>query len=222
MWRIDTLVRLRPRTIGQGRPDREPTTPGSLACVVHCCSGMSELIVMAFDDEQQAKEVRASLLRMQKEHLVDLEDAAVVVKTVDGRMRLEQIHDLPLAGAVSGTFWGLLIGMLLAAPLVGAALGAGTGAIAGALADIGVDDDFMREVGSTLPTGSSALFILVRKLTPDKMVAELRPFEGRLLRTSLSTSDEEELRRALESARVDPTRRAPAAPVAEASHAPPA
>lgn len=162
---------------------------------------MSELIVLAFDDEHEAKEVRSSLVRMQKEHLVDLEDAAVVTKSGSGRMRIDQIHDLPLVGAANGTFWGLLIGLLFSAPLVGAAVGAGAGAISGALADIGVDDEFMKGVGGALPPGSSALFILVRRFKPDRVLEELRPFGGRLLRTSLSTADEERLRQALEAAR---------------------
>lgn len=161
---------------------------------------MSDLIVLAFDDEFEAEDVRSKLLRLQREHLVDLEDAAVVVHQPSGRIQLKQSHNLPLTAATSGTFWGMLIGLLFAAPLLGAALGAGAGAISGALADIGIDDGFMKDVGSSLPKGSSALFVLVRQITPDKVVEELQPFGGRLLRTSLSTAEEQQLRRALEKA----------------------
>ncbi len=159
---------------------------------------MSELIAIAFPSEDDAMKVRDRLVALQREHLVDLEDAAVVVKDSDGHVKLQQIHNLTVAGAASGGFWGLLLGLLFLAPGLGVAVGAATGALAGALADVGVDDGFMKELGSTLAPGSSALFLLVRKATPDKVVAEIEPFGGRVLRTSLSVVDEERLRTALE------------------------
>ncbi len=159
---------------------------------------MSELIVVAFNDEHQAQEVRLALARMQREHLVDIEDAVVVVKDEKGKLKLNQTYNLVASGAVSGSFWGLLIGFLLFNPLLGVATGSAFGALSGAAADIGIDDNFIRELGGTIENGTSALFLLVRKATPDKVLAELHQFEGRILQTSLTQEDEAKLKSALE------------------------
>ncbi|GBF80104.1 DUF1269 domain-containing protein [Aphanothece sacrum] len=158
---------------------------------------MSDLIAIAYDDEFKAEEVRLTLAKLQKEHLIELEDAAVVVKDKNGKIKLKQAVNLTSTGAVSGGFWGLLIGTLFFVPLVGAAVGAATGALGGALTDIGVDDDFMRELGETLQPETSALFVLVRQVTPDKVLDEVAPFGGKVLRTSLSKDQEEELQEIL-------------------------
>lgn len=158
---------------------------------------MSDLIAIAYDDEFKAEEVRLTLAKLQKEHLIELEDAAVVVKNENGKVKLKQAVDLTAAGAVSGGFWGLLIGTLFFAPLFGAVVGASTGAISGALSDIGVDDDFMRELGKSLQAGTSALFVLVTKVTPDKVLEEIAPYGGKVLRTSLTKDKEAELQEVL-------------------------
>ncbi len=158
---------------------------------------MSDLIAIAYNDKNQAEEVRLTLVKLQKEHLIELEDAAVVVKKADGTIKLKQAIDLTASGAVSGGFWGLLIGCLFFAPLFGAVVGATSGAIGGALSDIGVNDDFMRELGESLTPDSSALFILVRKMTPDKVIDELAPFGGKVLRTSLTKDKEASLKEVL-------------------------
>lgn len=171
---------------------------------------MSHLISIAFPEPDAAERVRGQLLELQKTHLIDLEDAAVVVKDGSGRVRLRQLHNLPASGAASGGLWGLLLGALFAMPLLGAAVGAATGALGGTLADIGVDDDFMRGLGRTLDKRTSALFVLVRRATLDRVLAELEPLEGHLLHTSLSIEDEHNLRRALEQAGAGKTRLAAA------------
>lgn len=158
---------------------------------------MSDLIVIAFKDEHQADEVLLALSKMQREHLVDLEDSCVVVRKADGKLRLKQAHNLLVAGAAGGSFWGLLIGLLFLHPLVGVLAGAAAGAVGGALTDIGIDDNFIKEIGNTITPGSSALFILVRKATPDKVLEELRHFEGTVLRSSLTHEDEAKLQAAL-------------------------
>jgi uncharacterized membrane protein len=158
---------------------------------------MSDLIVIAYDDEFKAEEVRLTLAKLQVEHLIELEDAAVVVKNEQGKVKLKQAVNLTSAGAVSGSFWGLLIGTLFLSPLFGAAVGAASGALAGALSDIGVNDDFMRELGESLKPKSSALFVLVRKVTPDKVLAEVAPFGGKVLKTSLSKDEETQLQEVL-------------------------
>jgi uncharacterized membrane protein len=170
---------------------------------------MSDLIAVSFKGEDTADQVLNKLMAMRKEHLVDLEDACVVVHDQKGHVRLKQMINLVGVGAMSGgawgSLWGTLIGILflnpLAGLLTGAAVGAGTGALSGALSDYGIDDDFIRSVGSTIEPGSSALFVLVRSYTADKVLPELRQFNGTVLRTSLSDEQEERLKKALQDLR---------------------
>ena len=158
---------------------------------------MSNLVVIAFEDERKAFELREKLMEMQKEYLIEMEDAAVVTKHADGKVKLHQTVNLTAAGAVSGGFWGMLIGMLFLNPLLGAAVGAGAGALSGKLADLGINDDFMKELSQCLKPGSSALFLLVRKSTPDKVTERIKGFGGKVLKTSLTKDKEEELQRVL-------------------------
>ena len=134
---------------------------------------MSELIVFAFDTETGASDMRDALVRMQKQHLITLEDAAVVVRRQDGKVKVKQANSLVGAGALGGAFWGLLIGLLFWAPWLGLAIGAAAGAIGGHFTDIGVDDKFIKEVGSQIDKGNSALFLLVVDATPDKVLEAL-------------------------------------------------
>ena len=167
---------------------------------------MSDLIVVGFKGEDTADQVLNKLQALQKEHLIDLEDACVVVRDHTGNVRLKQAMNLVRAGAasggLSGAMWGTLIGLLflnpLAGLLAGAAVGAGAGALSSSLVDYGIDDEFIRSLGATIAPGSSALFVLVRRATPDKVLPELRPFGGTVLRTSLSNEQEARLRQALE------------------------
>ena len=158
---------------------------------------MSTLVVVAYPDEFQAEEVRLRLLKMQKEYLVDLEDAVIAVRKPNGKIKLLQLHNLTGAGAVSGGFWGLLIGLLFLNPLLGAAVGAGAGAVSGALADVGIDDEFMKNLGGNLKPGGSMLFILFRSITMDKALQELAGTGGTIIQTSLSHEDEARLRNAM-------------------------
>ncbi len=170
---------------------------------------MSDLIAVSFKGEDTADQVLNKLQALQKEHLIDLEDACVVVRDANGNVRLKQAVPLVGAGAasggLSGAMWGTLIGLLflnpLAGLLTGAAFGAGAGALSGALVDYGIDDEFIRSLGATIEPGSSALFVLVRRATPDRVLPELRPFGGTVLRTSLSNEQEERLRQALQEVR---------------------
>ena len=171
---------------------------------------MSELVVVAFDSPDEADRVATELQRLQREYLVDLEDAVVVVREPDGKVRVKQSVDLVGAGAATGaiwgSMWGTLVGLLFLNPLIGlitgAALGAGAGALSGALTDYGIDDDFIRQVGEALQPGSSALFILVRKMQPEKVLAELSRFRGRVIRSSLSPEQEARLQAALSGSSV--------------------
>ena len=162
---------------------------------------MSNLIVIGFNNEADAFEMRAALARMQAQYLIEMEDAVVVTRDTKGKAQLHQPLNLTAAGAVSGAFWGTLIGMLFLNPLLGAAVGAGSGALSGKLADIGINDQFMKDLGATLTPGTSALFVLVRKSTPDKVLEGLKAFagKGRVLQTSLTKVKEEELRKFIEA-----------------------
>src|SRR5262247_3310899 len=168
---------------------------------------MSDLIAVGFKGEDTADQVLNKLQALQKEYLIDLEDSCVVVRDQGGQVHLKQAINLTRMGATTGglqgTMWGTLIGLLFLNPLIGmvagAAVGAGSGALAGALSDYGIDDTFIRSVGSTIAPGSSALFVLVRSVTADRVLPELRPFEGTVLRTSLSNEQEARLQQALQS-----------------------
>lgn len=161
---------------------------------------MSNLVVIVFDDETTAFEMRTALVKMQKEYLIEMEDAVVVTKNENGKVHLHQAVNLTAAGAIGGGFWGTLIGLIFLNPLLGAAVGAGAGAISGMLTDIGVDDKRMKEMAEAFQPGNSALFVLVRRATTDKVLEGLKEFagKGRVFETSLSKDDEASLRAAIE------------------------
>lgn len=163
---------------------------------------MSNLVVIVFDDETTAFEMRTALVKMQKEYLIEMEDAVVVTKNDSGKVQLHQAVNLTAAGAVGGGFWGTLIGMLFLNPLLGAAVGAGAGALSGLLSDIGISDKQIKEISDSFQPGNSALFVLVRRATTDKVLEGLREFagKGKVFQTSLSKDSEESLRAALDRA----------------------
>jgi uncharacterized membrane protein len=169
---------------------------------------MSELVVLGFDGVGTADEVLTKLRSLQQEHLIDLEDACVVVHTQAGKVQVKQAVNLTSLGAASGASTGILVGglagLLLLNPLAGMALGslagAGFGALSGSMLDHGINDGFVKGLGRTIPEDSSALFVLVKHSTPDKVLPEIEPFKPRVLKTSLSNEQEERLRAAFDSA----------------------
>jgi uncharacterized membrane protein len=166
---------------------------------------MTDLIVIAFDDQFKAEEVRTKLRKMQKEYLIDLEDAVVAVKDNAGKVKLHQMYNLTAMGAVSGGFWGSLVGLIFLNPLLGMAVGAGAGAVSGALTDVGIDNNFMKQLAGDFKNGSSLLFVLVRKVTPDKVLAELQGTGGKVIKTSLTHEQEAKLQAALDAAKAPAT-----------------
>jgi len=171
---------------------------------------MAELVVIGFDDPYEADRALSELGRLQKEYLVDLEDAVVAVRGPDGKLRLKQSVDLVGVGAASGglwgAMWGSLVGLLFLNPLLGlatgAALGAGAGALSGSLADYGINDGFIRSIGETLQPNTSAIFVLLRKVQPEKVLKELSRFRGRVIRSSLAPEQEARLQAALSGAQI--------------------
>src|SRR3954471_23090009 len=158
---------------------------------------MSDLVVIAFPSEAKAEEVRQKLLAMQKEYLIELGDAVIAVKDAEGRIKLNQMINTTAAGAVSGTFWGTLIGLIFLMPLAGAALGAASGTLGGYLSDVGIDDKWMKETADTIEPVTAALFVLVRKVTADKVLEGLKGDGGRVLKTSLDHTKEAALQAVL-------------------------
>ena len=163
---------------------------------------MSSLVVVGFPTVAEAEQVRRELVDIQRERLLAIDDAVVVERQADGGVHLHQAVNLTASGAVSGGFWGSLVGMLFLNPLLGGAVGAGLGAVSGLLTDLGIQDDFLREVGGTLPNGGAALCLLLREATPDRVVERLRAHapNAKLLRTNLSHTDEDQLRELLAKA----------------------
>jgi uncharacterized membrane protein len=158
---------------------------------------MSDLVVIAFPSEAKAEEVRKKLLDLQKDYLIELGDAVIAIKQPNGRVKLNQIFHPAAAGAATGSFWGLLIGFIFMMPVAGVALGAAAGALGGALADVGINDQFMKDVAQTLQSGNAALFLLIRKMTTDKVLAALQGEGGTVLRSSFDHTKEAALQDAL-------------------------
>jgi uncharacterized membrane protein len=160
---------------------------------------MATLVVIGYESELKAEEVRLTLLKMQKEYLVDLADAVVVVRDPQGKVKLRQLYNLTAAGALRGGFWGSLIGLLFLNPLFGLAVGAAAGAVSGALIDVGIDDGFMKNLAQTLQPGTAVLCVLLHSMTPDKVIEEIQKFGGKVIKTNLCHENETKLRQALEA-----------------------
>ncbi|HWF60925.1 MAG TPA: DUF1269 domain-containing protein [Nitrospira sp.] len=172
---------------------------------------MSELVCIAFKDSSTADRVLNELRAMETEYVLDLEDAVIVVRDQDGKVHLKQCVDVfegsTKHGVALGVLWGGLMGLLFMNPLAGLlgsiAGGAGGGAMTtaaseyGLLSDYGIPDNFIKELGSTITPGSSAIFLLIRSFEEDKLLAGISKYEGTILKTSLSKEHEEKLRTAL-------------------------
>lgn len=159
---------------------------------------MADLVAIVFDSEQKAEEVRNKILGLQKEYLIEIGDAAIATKMADGKVKLNQLMNTTAVGAAGGSFWGLLIGVLFLNPILGVAAGAASGALAGALTDVGINDRFMKDLATEdLKPGEAVLFVLVKKVTGDKVLERLKGVGGRVLQSSLDHTREEALRKAL-------------------------
>lgn len=166
---------------------------------------MSDLVVIGFENTQKAEEVLWRVRALRSQDLLDLDDAVVVVRDEKGEINLKQSINLThydaSAGLLSGGLLGAMVGLVFLNPaagfLIGGMIGAGAGALSGSLSDYGIPDDFIRSLAGTIPVNSSALFILARKVQPEKILAELSDVKGKVLRTTLSPDQEKRLREAL-------------------------
>lgn len=165
---------------------------------------MSDLIVLTYNNEEKAGSVLAAVAKMKQENvqkaLIGIEDAAVIYKNAKGNVKVRQTLESAIKGSkvVSGGFWGLLIGFLFGGPLLGSLLGMGLSALFGRKIDIGIDNEFINQVGDELSPGDSALFLLVNN-TPVATVGEaLKEFGGTLYHTSFSKETAELFNQAME------------------------
>jgi uncharacterized membrane protein len=162
--------------------------------------GMSDLIVIGYPDENTAGNVWQELVKLQQDYLVDLEDAAIIRRDSKGKLHVTTpAHHAVAWGTLSGLFWGVLIGLVFLfplAPIVGAAGGL-MGAALGAAGDLGIKDEFKQRVQHLVQPGTSAIFVVFRKATPDKFLEALRPYGGTVLQTSLTHDAEQDLMKAL-------------------------
>jgi uncharacterized membrane protein len=158
---------------------------------------MSTLIAIAYPDVATAERVRAELVQATKEHLVQLEDAVIVEHEPGGKVKLNQAMSTTATGAAGGAVWGGLIGLLFLAPVVGMAIGAASGALGGKMADVGVNDNFMKDLGAKLQPGAAALIVLGSTDARDKVIERVKSYGGEVIQTSLSSDAERHLREAL-------------------------
>ena len=159
---------------------------------------MSDLVAIGYKDVDTARQVTANLGEAVRAHDIELDDLVIVERRPDGKVKLHQPSQAGLQAA-GGALWGGLIGMIFLVPFFGMAIGAATGAATGALTDVGVDDTFVRDLGSHLEPGAAAVVLLVRKVAVDKVLPTIE-IEGKVIRTSLDDETEQALRDALAAA----------------------
>lgn len=154
---------------------------------------MSTIIAIVYPNKEIADEVYETVRRLQSMGLLELLDACVAEKKENGKVKLEQAFNLPLIGAANGIFLGALVGLFFMVPGIGAVAGAIAGSLSGAVADVGLNDQFMKDLSAELKPGSSVLFLYVRDATVDGIVPEIARHGGRILYTSLSMEQEKKL-----------------------------
>jgi uncharacterized membrane protein len=158
---------------------------------------MATFTVSQFDSAEGAEQVLGTLRRLQTEDLLTVEDAAVVSwREGEKKPKTKQLKDLAGGAALGGAFWGLLFGLIFFVPLLGMAVGAAAGGLGGAMSDVGIDDDFIKEIRSKVTPGTSALFLMSSGVVEDKVADALRGMKGHvtLLHTNLSSEQEAKLR----------------------------
>src|SRR3954454_7190609 len=157
---------------------------------------MSTLVVLKFDSVDGARQMRDRLLSLQKQQLLEVQDAAIMSKSADGKPKLEQLQNMTGAGALGGAFWGMLFGLLFFIPILGLAVGAAAGALSGSLVDVGIDDDFIKSVRAKVTPGTSALFLMSSNAVMDKIRDAFEGNQPELIETNLSNEQEAALRAA--------------------------
>jgi uncharacterized membrane protein len=158
---------------------------------------MADLIAIGYPDQTTALEAMDEVGRLTQELIIQPDAVAAIIRNTEGKLRVVTNHHAVGAGTTWGMFWGMLFGMLFFVPFLGMAVGAGLGALMGKLGKNAVDQQFQAQVRDMLQPGTSALFLVVEKVTPDKAVEALSRFGGTVLKSSLSKESEKQLQEAL-------------------------
>jgi uncharacterized membrane protein len=158
---------------------------------------MADLIAIGYPDETTADAAADEARRLARDLIIEPDAIASIVRDKDGRYHVHTSHHAVGGGATWGMFWGLLFGVLFFIPVFGMAVGAGLGALMGKVTKTGIDREFEEQVRGMIQPGTSALFLMVEKVTPDKAVDAMRKYGGTVLKTSLSKDGERELQEAL-------------------------
>jgi uncharacterized membrane protein len=158
---------------------------------------MADLIAIGYPDEATADEAAAEARRLAQDLIIQPDAIAVIVRDREGKYHTHTSHHMVGGGATWGMFWGMLFGLLFFVPVLGMAVGAGMGALMGKISKSGVDKAFQDQVRGMLEPGTSALFLMVEKVTPDKAVEAMSKYGGTVIKTSLSKEGEKELQDAL-------------------------
>jgi len=160
-------------------------------------ASMATLIAIGYDDELTAAQAADEVRRLSDDLIIQPDAVAVICRDVKGEYHVTTSHHAVGAGATWGMLWGLLFGLLFFVPVFGVAVGAGLGAILGKIEKGGVDKAFQQQVRDMVSPGTSALFLIVERVTPDKVLAALGKFGGRVIESSLTQDQEEQLQQAL-------------------------
>jgi len=158
---------------------------------------MAELIAIGYPDETTADAAAEEARRLAQDLIIQPDAIAAIVRDKEGTYHVHTSHHAVGAGATWGMFWGLLFGLLFFIPVFGMAVGAGLGALMGKMTKTGINREFEDQVRGMLQPGTSALFLMVEKVTPDKAVDAMSKYGGTVLKTSLSKETEQELQDAL-------------------------
>ena len=161
---------------------------------------MADLIAIGYPDETTADAAADEARRLARDLIIEPDAIASIVRDRDGRYHVHTSHHAVGGGATWGMFWGLLFGLLFFIPVFGMAVGAGLGALMGKVTKTGIDREFEDQVRGMIQPGTSALFLMVEKVTPDKAVEAMSKYGGTVLKTSLSKDGEKELQEALHGA----------------------
>jgi len=157
---------------------------------------MSELMVLGFENETEADRFGIKLAELQKDLIVQLSDAAEVVRDSDGKPHVKHGHSLVGVGAMGGAFWGMLFGLLFFVPFLGLAIGAGLGALFGKLGKTGMNKEVLEQMGDAVPPGKAGWFLLIEQMTEDKFLAAVTGTGATLVRSNLTEEQEKDLKHA--------------------------
>src|SRR6201994_605635 len=158
---------------------------------------MADLIAIGYPDETTADAAADEARRLAADLIIQPDAIAVIVRDKDGSYHVHTTHHAVGGGATWGMFWGFLFGLLFFIPVLGMVIGAGMGALMGKFAKTSIDKQFQEQVRGLITPGTSALFLMIEKVTPDKAVDAMSKYGGTVLKTALSRDDEKELQDAL-------------------------